>query len=163
MIIYFLRHGDASSDSHIRDSERPLTELGIRQATCVGKFLRQSNTRVDVILTSPLMRAQETAALIHAHIDSPEPVLCEFLINDSSQHQLFEYVNALNVSSVLLVGHAPHLPETISFLLDGNFENGIEMKKCSLAVVETTSPLRPGSGQLKQLTHVKTLMNDNKR
>ncbi len=33
MLIYFLRHGDASSDSRLHDSERPLTDLGVRQAT----------------------------------------------------------------------------------------------------------------------------------
>jgi phosphohistidine phosphatase len=163
MFIYFLRHGDASSDSHLRDSERPLTEIGKHQAATVGKFLRQTNARVDIILSSPLARAQETAALVHAHIVSPEPVSSEFLMNDSNQRQLLEQLNSLNVSTALLVGHAPHLSETISFLIHGNLEGDIEMKKCSLALVEALSPLRPGSGHLKQLTHVQTLMNKNTR
>ncbi|GEM_PF-549281 len=162
MLIYFLRHGDASIDSHLRDNERPLTELGVRQAACVGKFLRQSNTQVDVVLSSPLERAQATALLVHAHIDSPEPVSSEFLLNDSSHRQLLEQLNSLNISSALLVGHAPHLSDTISFLLHGTFENGIEMKKCTLALVESPFPLRPGSGRLKQLTHVGSLMKDEK-
>jgi phosphohistidine phosphatase len=160
MLIYFLRHGDASSDTHLHDYERPLTELGIRQAASVGKFLQQNNVQVDVILSSPLVRAQETAALVQAHIDSPEPIYSDFLVNDSSQRQLLEQLNAMNVSSALLVGHMPHLSETLSFLIDGNYENGIEMKKCTLALVEAPAPLRPGTAQLRQLTHVASLMKE---
>ena len=58
---------------------------------------------------------------------------------------------------MLLVGHEPFLSETISLLIGGDHKTDIEMKKCSLALVEVLEPLRPGTGLLKQLIDVETI------
>jgi phosphohistidine phosphatase len=157
MLIYFLRHGDASSNSRYHDSERPLTDLGHKQASYVGKFLRCTKTHINIILTSPLTRACETGAIVQSVIRAPRVETTEFLVNGSNQKQLFRQMTAFNVESVLLVGHEPFLSETISLLIGGDHKTDIEMKKCSLALVEVLDPVRPGSGTLKQLTHVETI------
>jgi phosphohistidine phosphatase len=157
MLIYFLRHGDASSDSHIHDNERPLTDLGVHQATLIGAFLKRMNIHIDTIISSPLARAQQTASIIQENINKQQHSVTDFLLNGTDQHQLIKHLNNLGVSSALLVGHAPHLSGIISLLVGGNFESEIEMKKCSLALVEVPEPICPGSGLLKQLTHVDTI------
>jgi phosphohistidine phosphatase len=157
MLIYFLRHGDASSNSRYHDNERPLTDLGNKQASYVAKFLHSTKTHINIILTSPLTRACETGAIVQSTIHAPRMETTEFLLNGSNQKQLLKQITEFDVESVLLVGHEPFLSDTISLLISGNHKADIEMKKCSLALVEVVEPVRLGAGMLKQLTHVETI------
>jgi phosphohistidine phosphatase SixA len=115
------------------------------------------NTRIDATLTSPLKRAQETASIALSHFKNPRISPSELLLNGSDPQSLFEYLPKLHVPAVLLVGHEPYLSGTISLLLNGNTNGEIEMKKCSLALVEVSPPIRPGTGLLKFLIPVETL------
>ena len=157
MDMYFLRHGDSSSDSRCSDSERPLTNLGIHQASFVGTFLQRMNVVIDAALSSPLTRAQETTSLVLLNNNTRKVSISELLLNGSDPQQLFDRLNEINVTSVLLVGHEPYLSETISLLIGGDRGVEIEMKKCSLALVNISLPIRPGSGKLKFLIPVETI------
>ena len=158
MHIFFLRHGDAVSDSRYTDDVRPLSELGKRQAALVGTFLQRMNLTVDTVLSSPLKRAQETAIIVSSAIHSQQTNESEWLLNGSDQQHLFRYLASLKVSSILLVGHEPYLSETISLLIGGQRSTEIEMRKCSIALVEVPSSIRPGTGLLKFLIPVETLI-----
>ena len=157
MLIYFLRHGDASSDFKYHENDRPLTELGSKQAATVGKFLQFTNTSINIILTSPLQRAFDTAKIVQSFIQAPRLQPTDFLVNGSNPKQLFDHMTNLDVESVLLVGHEPFLSDTISLLIIGNTAATIEIKKCSAALVEAQVPLQPGIGILKQLIHINTI------
>jgi phosphohistidine phosphatase len=157
MHIYFLRHGDASSNSRYHDTERPLTDLGCKQASYIGKFLHSTKTHINIILTSPLTRACETGAIVQSSIRAPRMETTEFLVNGSNQKQLFRQITAFDVESVLLVGHEPFLSETISLLIDGDHKSDVEMKKCSLALVEVLELVQPGRGTLKQLINIEII------
>jgi phosphohistidine phosphatase len=157
MHIFFLRHGDASSDSRYDDGERPLTDLGIRQATLVGSLLQRMNVVIDVALSSPLKRAQDTASIVLSNIHNRQIAVSELLMSGADPRQLFEHLNKLKVSLVFLVGHEPYLSETISLLISGNRKVEIEMRKCSLALVEISIPIHPGSGILKFLIPVEII------
>ena len=153
MLIYFLRHGDASSDSRFDDNERPLTELGQKQAGSVGKFLSYTKTQINIILTSPLIRACETGTVVQSFIKAPRMETSDYLVNGTNAKRLFKQITDFDVESVILVGHEPFLSETISLLICGDNKTNIEMKKCSLALVEVAGPIRHGTGLLKQLIH----------
>jgi phosphohistidine phosphatase len=157
MHMYFLRHGDAPSDSRYNDSERPLSDVGVRQATLVGTLLRRMNIVIDVALSSPLKRAHDTASIVLSNIKKRQIVLSELLLNGSDPQQLFEQLNKRNVSSVLLVGHEPYLSEIISLLIGGNRTIEIEMRKCSFAMAEVSIPIHQGSGILKFLIPVESI------
>ncbi len=157
MLIYFLRHGDASTHSRFDDNERPLTNLGHQQAAYVGKFLQQTNAHFNIILTSPLIRACETGTIVQSFVNTPRMETSEYLMNGTHPKQLFKQIAEFDVESVLLVGHEPFLSDTISLLIGGDRKTDIEMKKCSMALVEILDPLRPGTGILKQLIHVETI------
>jgi phosphohistidine phosphatase len=113
MNIYFLRHGDASADERYSDEERPLTDLGVQQATLVGRFLKKKKIRIDAVLSSPMIRARETASIVRDKVGIKRMETCELLLNGNNQEDLFRYINGLDVESVLLVGHIPHLENTI--------------------------------------------------
>jgi len=158
MHIYLLRHGDASSDSRIDDSERPLTDLGVHQATIVGTLLQRMSVFIDVVLSSPLKRAQHTTSIVLSNNNKKQIINSELLKNGSDPKQLFEQLNKLKVSSVLIVGHEPYLAETISLLIGGNRKAEIEMRKCSLALVDISIPIHQGTGLLKFLIPVETIV-----
>ena len=153
MLLYFLRHGDASS----QENEHPLTETGRRQADTAGLYMLHNGFFVNKIYTSPLLRARQTGAAVGGHISSPLPETTEDLVNGTNPNQLFRFLNVIDAESVLLVSHEPYLSGTISMLIAGQPHAGIEIKKCTLALVEIDSPIRPGNGILKILADVKTM------
>jgi len=157
MHIFFLRHGDASSDSRYEDSERPLSDLGMRQATLVGSFLQRMNIVIDTALSSPLKRAHDTASIVLSYINNPQITVSELLMNGTDPRRLFDQLNKLKVPSAFLIGHEPSLSETISLLIGGNRKVEIEMRKCSLALVDISIPIHPGAGILKFLIPVETI------
>jgi phosphohistidine phosphatase SixA len=83
----------------------------------------------------------------------------EYLVNGTNPKRLFKHIAELDVESVILVGHEPFLSNTISLIIGGNNNADIEMKKCTLAFVEVHVPIRPGSGILKQLINVETIIH----
>ncbi len=151
MTICFLRHGDAVESPSLHDSERPLSELGQQKGSTAGRFLRATRTDIGRILASPLLRAQQMAAAVQRELESPPIAASEFLASSSAPRQILEQLKSLGGSSILLVGHEPHLSKTISFLISGEEEQKVEMKKGSLACVEVPLPLEPGHGILKWL------------
>jgi len=157
MHIYLLRHGDASSDSRYNDNDRPLTELGVSQATLIGTLLQRINIVFDVVLSSPLKRAIDTTSIVLSKINNHQIAASELLVNKSDPQKLFDHLNELNVSSLLLVGHEPYLSELISLLIGGNQSTKIEMRKCSLALVDISIPIHQGTGILKFLIPVETI------
>src|SRR5207245_1323191 len=71
MQLYFLRHGEADwPDWKKSDDERPLTKRGKKEMHEVGAFLARLKVRPDLILTSPLPRASQTAEIAAEHLKS---------------------------------------------------------------------------------------------
>ncbi len=99
MLLYFLRHGDASS----QENEHPLTETGRRQADTAGLYMLHNGFFVNKIYTSPLLRARQTGAAVGGHISSPLPETTEYLVNGTNPNQLFRFLNVIDAESVLLV------------------------------------------------------------
>jgi phosphohistidine phosphatase len=157
MIIYFLRHGDASSHASYHESERPLTETGRKQADFAGLYMQQNGFLVNKIFTSPLLRARETGALVGPYVSSAPPETTEYLVNGANSVQLFRFLDVIDVESVLLVGHEPFLSETISILISAHPYAGIDIKKCTLGLVEIDSPIKAGSGILKMIVDAKIM------
>ena len=69
MDLYFLRHGEADwPDWKKSDDERPLTKHGKKEMHEVAKFLKRAKARPDLIITSPLPRASQTAEIAAKHL-----------------------------------------------------------------------------------------------
>ena len=154
MNLYLLRHGIAVAGDEPgieMDGERPLAPKGIKRMRKEAKGIRRLGITFDAILTSPLVRARQTAE-IAAEILGMESQLQEIsgLAPESSvENLLFGLARFQNREHLLLVGHQPLLGKTAAFLLYGKDRSSldIELKKGSLCAIEVDGlpPDKPGT------------------
>src|SRR3954447_13738998 len=139
-VIWFLRHGEAEDTTP--DFERSLTDKGQRQARDAGAAMAALGVELDLCLTSPRVRAHETAALACAPLGL-EPTIEERLSGGD-----FDPLDlAAGLDEVLLVGHEPDFSDAIAELTGAR----VDMKKGGLAAVqdrELRVLLRPKEAKL---------------
>lgn len=130
MELYFLRHGIAEGDAPT-DAERRLTEEGRRKCRTASAGLERLCDSFDIVWSSPLIRARETAELM-APRDTIE--LRDVLANTPVE-ELVEALRELpERANVLLVGHEPQMSRAVAHLLGIPAGGGeVEMKKAGLA------------------------------
>ncbi len=149
MLLYLLRHGDAIQTTASSDSERPLSDLGKQQAAIVGSFLRSTDVTVDKVISSPLVRAVDTATIVAECIHATSTEQTEYLVPGTRKAQLLDFLSSDSPKSVLLVGHEPHLSETASLLLTETTNLRLEFKKCALMCLLASDPVRQGHAMLQ--------------
>ena len=149
MLLYLLRHADAEPSAR-SDAARRLTEKGVIQAKTVGWFCREHRLIPELILTSPIERAEQTAHLVAAEIEQPKIVLsAPFLAcGMDPKTALEELAGYKALGSVMLVGHEPDLGWLASTLLGAGSQGKIRIRKASLTVFEL-DVTRPESAELQ--------------
>jgi phosphohistidine phosphatase len=134
-MLWLLRHAEAADGA--RDDERPLTERGMRQADAVGIALARLETHVDVCLSSPKLRALQTAQR------ACEPIGVEVRVEQALAGEPFDVHDLMaGLGDVLLVGHDP----SFSMLLHDLTGAQARMRKGGLAGVnkgELIALMRP--------------------
>jgi len=143
-MIWLLRHGDASDGSP--DAERPLTDKGREQSRVAGAALKAIGVELDACLTSPKVRAAETARLACEQVGDVEPQLEPKLAGGPFDA---EALAAGLGDDVLLVGHDPDFSAAVHSLTGAQ----VRLKKGGLAGVdrgELIVLMRPR--ELKQLS-----------
>lgn len=141
MIIYFLRHGNAGQKriNPIQDEKRPLDKEGIEQCRFVGRLLNTLDARVDLIFSSPLKRATQTAAMVGNEIDYELKIEQTPALHPNADYETFRQLllQVRKLEAVMVVGHNPNMSEFLSLLITGGLnEKAIEMKKGGIARVE---------------------------
>jgi len=143
MRIYILRHGiavDHGTPGYEPDSERPLTPEGRRKTRLIARDLAKLDVKPDVILTSPLVRARQTADIVATILRLKSRLrICDPLTSGGDAKRLIAEINKQHgkAESIMLVGHEPDLSELASLLLTGNKAGAaIELKKGGLCVLE---------------------------
>ena len=140
---------------------RPLSSLGKEQAKLAAHTLKMFGVVLNTIISSPLLRAKQTASIVKEELHVNEFMITEYLIPGADHRQIISQLNTLGKNSVLLVGHEPHLSRLISVLISGSQTSEVEMKKGGIALVESLSPIEPGKCVLhwllgpQQMKHVK--------
>lgn len=125
-MIYLLRHGDAERGDG-DDAARRLTPKGEKQARAAGRALAALGEPIDACLTSPRVRAADTARLACAALDlSPEPT------DALSGGDFDPLALAAGRGNVLLVGHEPDFSAAVAHLTGAN----VKMRKGGIAIVE---------------------------
>lgn len=124
-MIWFLRHGDAEDGSD--DFARKLTEKGRRQSRDAGAALAALGVELDLCLTSPRVRARETAELACKSLDVEISIEKRLSGGQFDPEEL-----AAGLDNVLLVGHEPDFSDAIDQLTGAR----VDMKKGGLAGVE---------------------------
>ena len=117
--LFLLRHARAVSGSDsLRDFDRSLSEQGRGQAESVGKYLKEQNIGLDLVLGSTAVRARETTEIVLRTAGCVTEVCYDQRIYEASRQQLLEVVSEFEEedSKVLLVGHNPGLEELLQRL-----------------------------------------------
>src|SRR5919197_3008107 len=160
MDIFILRHGEAGKKvaTGAKDSERPLTVAGQKEVADIANSLKDLEIKFDLIISSPLKRAHQTAAIV-AKIFKKEKKMEDWneLKPEGNRQELYRKLSSptqfKQYSSVLVVGYEPYLTDMISDIIsDGNGDGHIVVKKAGLARIGTTSFTPPNlHGELKWL------------
>ncbi len=141
MVIFFLRHasaGEAYSNPK-RDEKRPLDKLGIEQCRAIGQMLANAEVQIDLIVTSPLKRATQTAVLVGNEIGYEGDLKLDSALRPEARYQDFKDLlrKHSKLDSVIVIGHNPNLSEFCSLLLtEGEDKTVIDLKKGAIARVE---------------------------
>ena len=140
MDIYFLRHASAGSHktSVAADERRPLDADGIQQCVTVGRALTAMGIKVDVVISSPLKRAQQTAELVAREIGYDDRIEISDALRPDADYRAFEQLLQTNAKrdEIMVVGHNPSLSEFVSLLISGGASHtAVELKKAAIAKV----------------------------
>jgi phosphohistidine phosphatase len=150
MIIYFLRH--ASAGEHLlnpkKDEKRALDKEGIEQCGYVGRALAAIEAQVDVIISSPLKRATQTASLVGNEIGYEGKLQIETGLRPAATladfRKMLEKYAAQE--SIMVVGHNPNLSQFLGTVIsESSCEASVELKKGAVARVD----MRRTSGTLQ--------------
>ena len=157
MKLYLIRHGIAADGSEsVSDKDRPLTREGIRKFRRVVEGFIRLEPPIDLIFSSPFMRARQTADILADHIDAAQryPIsvqISESLAPPDDLQAFLSKVVAINYAArgVAAIGHEPILSRWIATLC-GHGHGHFEMKKGAIAGIELAGD-DPFSGELFML------------
>jgi phosphohistidine phosphatase len=142
MQVYILRHGIAEDGKPgSSDSERALTQDGRRKLRYVLKLAAEAKVKPELILSSPLKRALQTAAIAKQVLGSDEEITeSRALLPSSSPEEVWAEIRAHNgaVDSILLVGHNPLFADLAAYLL-GTPNAQVEFKKGAIMRIDFES------------------------
>lgn len=149
MILHLLRHADAGDPEAWQgpDAARPLSDKGRKQSKRLGEHLARIEFPAEAFITSPKLRAAETAEIVAAHLKAKVTVDArlagpfeiedlEAILRDAGDHE-----------RAVVVGHDPDFSEVLS----GMCASQLTMRKGALARIEIERPLRAGAGELRWL------------
>jgi phosphohistidine phosphatase SixA len=153
MRLVVMRHADAGDADPRRwpdDRDRPLTDPGRREHARVAEALRRMGLRFDRILTSPLARARETAAITaRAFGDRPVPEPTDRLGDRADPASILVALSQVKADTLLCVGHEPTLSGLIAMLTSRDGSARVAMAKSGVAVIECADPPTAGQGVLR--------------
>jgi phosphohistidine phosphatase len=152
MDLYLIRHAEAEqlgNNGITEDADRPLTATGQEQAKALGAGLQEHGVQLQTLVTSPLVRAQQTADGILQHWPQPVPELCvcDDLAPSSRRKKLARFLLKLDATSVGIVGHMPDLGEFGGWLL-GSKDLILDLEKAGVALIRCEHGVGKGGGSL---------------
>jgi phosphohistidine phosphatase len=161
MLLYIVRHGiaiDREDPKCPADPERYLTEEGVEKTKQVAKGIATLGVAPDLFLTSPYVRANQTAEIFANALDYPRQKIrrTDLLLPGAEPTLLFrELAKDKQSSSVFLFGHAPQLNDLIATAL-GSKHHITSLKKAGVALLELKR-VSPPSAELAWLAPPKML------
>jgi phosphohistidine phosphatase len=150
-VLYVMRHGLAVTRGSVRfsdDARRPLVAEGKEKMREIAEGLKRVGFEVDWIVTSPLVRAVETAGIIAESLASSAPVdVCEAMRPGGSAEDVITFLaKRPSRTRVLVVGHEPDLSELAARLIGAGGHANLALKKggCCMIRFDEFPPKSPG-------------------
>jgi phosphohistidine phosphatase len=154
MDLYILRHGKAGqSFNRPEDSDRKLTSEGRGDIRKVARWIRSKKIRFEVIATSPLTRAYETAEIVARTLKEKDRLeIWDELSPDGDRDTVFYHAAQYDKdAAVILIGHEPALSGFIGNTITGGDSASIILAKGGMAKIRNYSFDRKPSGDLQWL------------
>lgn len=149
--LYIIRHGPAEErgDSWPDDAKRPLSESGGRRTRRAARGLRLLGVTIDVVLTSPLVRARQTAEIVASVFDERPPVVVidSMAPGGAIPAILGDLEKQTRRARIALVGHEPGIGELAARLLGS--PNPLEFKKAAVCRIDVNRLPPSGPGALR--------------
>lgn len=153
MRLYLVRHADAveaGKRGGSNDAERTLSDKGRRQASKIARFLKRHDIAPDTVVSSPLVRARQTAEILAARIaPGAEVTVLEPLQPGGGLTACLDAFRRLDAESVLAIGHMPDIAALASKLATGGDAPFLDFGKAAVAAFEIDGTIKPGSGILQ--------------
>jgi phosphohistidine phosphatase len=168
MKLLVIRHAiaqerDVFSKSGKPDDLRPLTPKGRRRMARTAAGLRRLVPRIDVLVSSPLVRAQQTATVVAEEYGIPTGEATAVLAPGATMESFASWAAAQKGNEVIaVVGHEPHLSSLVTWLVSGLEDSRLELKKGGVCLLEfADAPARASATllwlqtprSLRQLAH----------
>jgi phosphohistidine phosphatase len=171
MYLYLIRHGIAIDLDTIDatrtdlDRSRHLTKTGRKKIQQVAKSLQMANIQFDTIVSSPLVRAHQTAELLIAQNLSSQLEISDDLVPSGNLESWLTWWGSKSkhqpIDKLALVGHEPNLSEWAELLIFGSVQHKLVLKKGGLIALKFPSDkIEIGTAQLHCLIPPKYLLND---
>jgi phosphohistidine phosphatase len=157
MQLLIIRHAiaedrDVFAESGAPDEDRPLTAFGKRRMRRNVRGLRRVAPQIDVLATSPLVRADQTARIVAEEYGLSEVETVEALRPDARLRDLLRWIAKQPADAVVaVVGHEPHLGTLVTWLISGVELQGVSIKKGGAALVEFQKKPSASGGTLEWL------------
>ncbi|HEY0566351.1 MAG TPA: phosphoglycerate mutase family protein [Terriglobales bacterium] len=140
MIIYFIRHanaGDTKKDLK-KDDQRGLTPEGLEQCYHIARMFTKLDVVPDVILSSSLKRAMQTAAMIANELAYDDRLRIEKSLRPDGTWESFRsMIKSYNAETLLVVGHNPNLEQFVGHIIsESGHRAEIQLRKAGVARVE---------------------------
>ena len=153
MQLLLFRHGIAASRESWQgeDAHRPLTDKGRVRTRQASQGLRSLSVTPTHILTSPFIRAHETAEILYKALGAKHAVqICDELIPDSPADKLFPLLSTLPQDGcIVCVGHEPQLSDLAGLMIFGKSVAGLAFRKAGACMISFEDAPKPGRGVLE--------------
>ncbi len=155
MELYLIRHADAvprGDNETMADEDRPLTPMGEGQSRSIATALQRKGVALQLILTSPLLRARQTVeGMLKAWSGAaPEVRVCDELAPGTKPRKLAKALQLLDREPVGLVGHEPDLSAWVAWVIGGKRAQ-LALAKAGVARVSCPDGVDKGEGTLRSL------------
>jgi len=167
MRLYLVRHAETFEPSAERwadDRLRPLTPEGMRAFRKAASGIARIAGAVDCVLTSPLLRARQTAEILADVAGWPRALEVAELGPDEAAEPALAAARERDVARLAIVGHEPNLKDLISLSLAGGTSRiDCKFEKGAAACLKFSSAVRAGAARLEWLIRPETLRELGKR
>ena len=139
------------------DEQRPLTGEGRRKMREAAKGLASLVKRIDVLATSPLVRAVQTARIVADEFKRVDLIEIDELLPGITSTKLLQWVARQDAQTIALVGHEPGLSQVIACASANHRSGFVRMGKGAACMIEFEDEIAPGAGMIVWLMQSKHL------
>ena len=155
MKLYLVRHGIAlnvGEQGINRDHDRPLSDAGRDKTRRAARGMKALGHIPDVIGTSPLVRAEQTAQIFRDALEvEAEVAICDFMAPGGTVTELMTWLKEQSVESAMVVGHMPDLAWFTHSCIDESDRHDVHFKKAAVACVSFDGNPGVGRGRFEWL------------